>query len=234
MALNFVAVQELNRRYNEDPRSFTDQEAEMIAGLSNQFGLEFQRESKPLQKGAFDFADIAAFGLLPNEWRPTTRGETVYGETGRDRLAGGVGSLGGLLGAVGTATGIYRGIRGYRALKKAPGFSPVGGGTAPAGDIVRKSAEGITNTGRGLLPPYEGGGALVPSPLRLTEGTGIGLGGRLGLPSPVTPLQLTAGGRNLLPPYRTSSVGDYMQTRINDQLIGQGASPNMSFGPTYL
>ena len=226
MALSFVAVQELNRRYNEDPRSFTDQEAEMIAGLSNQFGLEFQRESKPLQKGAFDFADIAAFGLLPNEWRPTTRGETVYGETGRDKLAGDVGSLGGLLGAVGTATGIYRGIRGYRAMKKAPGFSPEGGGTAPAGDIVRKSSEGITNTGRGLLPPYEGGGALVPAPLQLT--------GRLGLPSPPTPLQLTAGGRNLLPPYRTSSVGDYMQTRINDLLIGQGASPNMSFGHTYL
>ena len=230
MALNFVAVQELNRRYNEDPRSFTDQEAEMIAGLSNQFGLEFQRESKPLQKGAFDFADIAAFGLLPNEWRPTTRGETVYGETGRDRLAGGVGSLGGLLGAAGVAKGLWKGGKAAYAARG----GATGGGTAPAGDIVRKSAEGITNTGRGLLPPYEGGGALVPSPLRLTEGTGIGLGGRLGLPSPVTPLQLTAGGRNLLPPYRTSSVGDYMQTRINDLLIGRGASPNMSFGPTYL
>ena len=34
MAISFLAVQELNERYNNDPRSFTDEEAEMIAGLS--------------------------------------------------------------------------------------------------------------------------------------------------------------------------------------------------------
>ena len=109
MAISFLAVQELNERYNNDPRSFTDEEAEMIAGLSKQFGLDFQRTSRPLAKGAFDFADIASFGLLPNEWRPTSRGDLTYGETGLDKFAGGVGSTGGLFGAVGAGAGLWKG-----------------------------------------------------------------------------------------------------------------------------
>ena len=197
MAISFLAVQELNKRYNDDPRLFTDEEAEVVAGLSKQFGLEFQRESKPLAKAAFDFADIAAFGLLPNTWRPTARGDLSYGETGRDRFAGTLGSIGGLFGATGLAKGLYRGIRGYRAMKDAPGFTPIGGGggAAAQAEVVRKSAEGITNTGRGLLMPYEGPGSLVPAPLRLGGRLGLtgrlGLSGRLGLPA--SPLQLTSG-----------------------------------------
>jgi len=138
MAISFLAVQELNERYNNDPRSFTDEEAEMIAGLSKQFGLEFQRTSRPLAKGAFDFADIASFGLLPNEWRPTSRGDLTYGETGLDKFAGGVGSVGGLFGAVGAGAGLWKG--GQAAI-----------GSFKTGDIVRKSAEGIQRSGRGLV-----------------------------------------------------------------------------------
>ena len=197
MAISFLAVQELNERYNNDPRSFTDEEAEMIAGLSKQFGLDFQRTSRPLAKGAFDFADIASFGLLPNEWRPASRGDLAYGESSLDKFAGGVGSVGGLLGAAGAAKGLYQGGKAaYGALRGGGGATAAGGGggataagggagAAVEGEIVRKSAEGITKTGRGLLPPYEGAGALVPDPLRLT--------GRLGLPSRPTPLQLTSG-----------------------------------------
>ena len=196
MAISFLAVQELNQRYNDDPRSFTDEEAEMIAGMSRQFGLDFQRTSNPLAKGAFDAADMASFGLFPNEWRPTSRGDLAYGESSLDKFAGGVGSVGGLLGAAGAAKGLYRGGKAaYGALRGGGGATTAGGGGATAagggagaaaeGEIVRKSAEGITKTGRGLLPPYEGAGGLVPAPLRLT--------GRLGLPSRPTPLQLTSG-----------------------------------------
>ena len=53
MAVDWMAAQELVRRYNDDPRSFTDTEAEMIATISSQFGMDFQRESRPLAKGAF-------------------------------------------------------------------------------------------------------------------------------------------------------------------------------------
>ena len=217
MAISFLAVQELNERYNNDPRSFTDEEAEMIAGLSKQFGLDFQRTSRPLAKGAFDFADIASFGLLPNEWRPTSRGDLTYGETGLDKFPGGVGAVGGLLGAAGVAKGLFRGGKAaYGALRGGGGgTAAAGGGAAVEGEIVRKSAEGITKTGRGLLPPYEGAGGLVPAPLRLT--------GRLGLPSPPTPLQLTSGGRNLLPPYRPADYpSDYLSTTINQRFSDVG------------
>ena len=109
MAINFMAVQELVEQYNNDPRSFTDQEAEMVAGLASSFGLDFQRTSKPLQKAAFDAADMATLGLLPNEWRPEARGDFYLGESGRDKIAGGIGTVGGLLGAGGLLKTGYKG-----------------------------------------------------------------------------------------------------------------------------
>ena len=164
MAINFMAVQELVRQYNDDPRMFSDQEAEMISGLAGSFGLDFQRTSKPLQKGAFDFADMATLGLIPNEWRHEARGDFYLGESGRDKVAGGIGTLGGLIGAAGV------GIKGARAL-----FGKGGGG----GTITAKTAEGVSKSPRGLLPAYEGG--LVPSPRLLGQGN---------LPPVAFPLQL--------------------------------------------
>ena len=109
MAINFMAVQELVEQYNNDPRSFTDQEAEMVSGLASSFGLDFQRTSKPLQKAAFDAADMATFGLIPNDWRPEARGDFYLGESGRDKIAGGIGTVGGLLGAGGLLKTGYKG-----------------------------------------------------------------------------------------------------------------------------
>jgi hypothetical protein len=182
MAVDWMAAQELVRRYNDDPRSFTDTEAEMIATISNQFGMDFQRESRPLAKGAFDFADIASFGLLPNKWRPTARGESVYGETGVDKLAGGIGTVGGLFGAAGVGRGVFRGGQAAWNRIRGGGAAGGGGGAAVEGEIVRKSAEGVSQTGRGLLPPYRGadlvanqrrlyGGGIVPAPRRLGGST---------------------------------------------------------------
>ena len=163
MALNWMAARELVDRYNEDPRSFTDQEAEQIASVAASTGLDFRRESKPFSKAGFDFADIATFGLIPNDWRPTSRGESVYGETMPDKISGGIGSLGGLFGAVGTGIGLFRGGKAaYGALRGGGGgTAAAGGGAAAEGEIVRKSAEGITRTGRGLLAPYEGAEAVA-------------------------------------------------------------------------
>ena len=142
MAINFMAVQELVRQYNDDPRMFSDQEAEMIANLSQQFGLDFQRTSKPGEKALFDAADMATFGLIPNRWRPESRGDTVLG-------AGGV---------------LKKGVDKARSV-----FSRGGGA---ADDIVQKTAEGVQSSPRGLLPAYEGGayGSLVPSPRLLGQG----------------------------------------------------------------
>jgi len=216
MAISFLAVQELNQRYNDDPRSFTDEEAEMIAGLSKQFGLDFQRTSRPLAKGAFDFADIASFGLLPNEWRPASRGDLAYGETGLDKFAGGVGSVGGLLGAAGVAKGLFRGGKAaYGALRGGGGATAAGGGGAAVeGEIVRKSAEGITKTGRGLLPPYEGAEAVAGQ--RLLPQPPLRLGG----PSM---LELAAPQQRLLGPYRPADyASDYLGTSFNQTFSRYG------------
>ena len=169
MALNWMAARELVDRYNEDPRKFTDQEAEQVASIAGSTGLEFKRESRPFSKAAFDFADISTFGLIPNEWRPTSRGESVYGETTADKIFGGVGSVGGLFGAGAVAKGLYKGG------KAAYGAFRGGGGAAAEGEIVRQSAEGITRPGRGLLPAYEGAGAVAGQ--RLLPGPPLRLGG---------------------------------------------------------
>jgi hypothetical protein len=105
--------------------------------------------SRPLAKGAFDFADIATFGMLPNRWRPESRGESVYGETTREKIAGGVGSVLGIPAAIGTAYGAGKGL--LKGGQAAFGALRGGGGTSAAGEVVRKSAEGIRRTGRGLL-----------------------------------------------------------------------------------
>jgi len=197
MAISFLAVQELNQRYNDDPRSFTDEEAEMIARLSQQFGLDFQRTSRPLAKGAFDFADIATFGMLPNRWRPESRGESVYGETTREKIAGGVGSVLGIPAAIGTAYGAGKGL--LKGGQAAFGALRGGGGTSAAGEVVRKSAEGIRRTGRGLLDATKTAGGRAAGIGRNLGQAGRNLGqagatyGQLGIEQAATALARRLG-----------------------------------------
>jgi hypothetical protein len=90
--------------YNENPKEYTDTQAEQIAMIAAQLGLPFRPESKALQKFFFDLADNLAFGALPNEMRPTSRGESVFGETKKERAAGALSLLGlALPGAVGAS-----------------------------------------------------------------------------------------------------------------------------------
>jgi len=159
MAINFMAVQELTRQYNDDPRSFSDSEAEMIANLSQQFGLDFQRTSRPGAKGAFDFADMAAFGMLPNQWRPESRGDTVLGESGIDEVGGGVGTLGGLA----AAGGVLK-----KGVGKIGSMFNRGGGAAD--DIIQKAAEGVQTSPRGLLPAPKDQLRLGQGQLQLGQG----------------------------------------------------------------
>lgn len=195
MAINFMAVQELVEQYNNDPRSFSDQEAEMVSGLASSFGLDFQRTSKPLQKAAFDAADMATLGLIPNEWRPEARGDFYLGESGRDKLAGGVGQVAGLVGAAGLLK---------KGVGKIGSMFNRGGGA----EIAVKSAEGVSKSPRGLLPAYEGGGSLVPSPRLLGSGP-LQLGSG--------PLQLGQGSLLQLAGTRSFSPTD--SGLVYDQLI---------------
>ena len=143
-----IAV-ELIQRYNADPRMFTDAEAEMVAQLAQALNLPFPRENKPIQKGLFDLADTMSFGAVPNQWRPMSRGQTAFGETGMDKFGGGLGTVAGIGGAaagailgapmIGAAAGA--GMRGAASLAGA-GMR----GAAAAG----KTAQGFYRGARGL------------------------------------------------------------------------------------
>jgi len=89
--------------YNQSPDRYSDEEAEAIAMMAKQLGSHFKKESKPIRKLAYGLAEGATFGLLPDNFKPTSRGETVYGESTIDNIAGGLGMLGGIATGVGGA-----------------------------------------------------------------------------------------------------------------------------------
>lgn len=104
-----IRIRRLIDEYNRDPSRFNDMEAEQIAMLAKAIGVQFKRSSKPLRNLAFSLANTATFGLLPNSLRPRSRGESVYGRTGLDSIASGIGTLGGLgVGGFGAFRGLTR------------------------------------------------------------------------------------------------------------------------------
>jgi len=127
-------VRELFRQYENNPKQFTDRQAEQIARLAQRHGIRFPRESKALRKGAFDLVDSALLGMVPNKWRPVSRGEATFGETEGDRLAGTIGSGLGMLG-LGAGAIAKRALIG-RGIGKGIGYGSQAGGYA-----VGKSAE---------------------------------------------------------------------------------------------
>ena len=100
--------------YNENPKNFTDEQAEQIAFIAAQLGLPFRPESKALQKFFFDVVDNISFGLLPEDQRPRSRGESVFGETKSEKLAKNLALIG--LAVPGMA-GAKLATRGAKALK---------------------------------------------------------------------------------------------------------------------
>lgn len=116
-------------QYHADPDSFTEDQAERIAMLAFDANINFEPETKKAKKLAFDVADMALFGLLPNEWRPKRVGEDLYGESAGEKISG---ALGTLLGLATGVTGAYKlGKAGLTKSKSAmsdavAGFKSVG------------------------------------------------------------------------------------------------------------
>lgn len=165
-------------RHNSGDLKLTDEEANLLAMQSERVGRKFKVKSKPFKKGAFDFADMASFGLLPNEWRPHSQGQDIIGETGWDKFAGGVGSVAGL--GTGIGIGTMASKIGWNALKKA---------------FLRKKSDDIaSNLYKGNL--------LGPGPKigQIGQGSPLSLPGRPGVP------QIPGGGR--YPLQTTPNVGD--------------------------
>ena len=157
--------------YNSDPRRFNDAEAEVIAQLSKAMGQNFRRESKPFSKALYGAADMATFGLLPESFKPRSRGETVYGQTGIDSMASGAGMLAGLgaglIGAgraVSFGAGALRG-RGGDALKAVRNRLGSAGASVASG--AGNVASGIAGSTVGQVAGSLGRGA---------AGLGIGMG----------------------------------------------------------
>ena len=174
----YATIMEVLNRHNEGKIQLDEDEKELLAMQAKRLGEKFNVESKPISKGAFDFADMTAFSLLPNKWRPRSAGQDLYGETGYDKFAGGVGSVAGL------ATGVMGAIKGskmgWNALKKA--------------FLKKKSDDIASNLYKGNL--------LGPGPKvgQLGQGNPLSLSGRPGVP------QLPGGGR--YPMQTTPNVGD--------------------------
>ena len=177
--------------YNDDPRSFTDEVAEIFAMLASQFGINFRREKKPFSKALFNMADVGLLGMLPNEWEPYSRGQSVYGESFGEKVGSGIGAAAGLPLALLSGSALVRGGMGlakgaWGMMRGARGVS--GGGGAAGGGVA----------GGGAAPYMGGGGNL------LTAGRG---GGGM--------LQLTAGRPKGLPPWEPTMIPPYAQSRYN-------------------
>jgi len=111
--MNSDIIRRLILEYNQNPDKYSDEQAEVVATLARQIGMDFKRGSKPVRTALYGLGEAATFGLLPNSLRPETRGESVYGvnNTGAEllgNLAGGVvsGSL-----AVKGARGLSKGAK---------------------------------------------------------------------------------------------------------------------------
>ena len=207
-------------RYNSDPNQYTDRQAEKIALIAYRLGMPFRPEKKFLQKFFFELADSATFGLLDDKNRPMSRGETVFGETGGEQLAG---TIGGLLGLA------VPGAAGYKASKAVgkkladrvtPNFATqlTRGGTMELNQIGQAitSATGGAVAG-GLMDILEDP---MGAPGRAL--TGAAIGGTLGFLTGPSPVQ----GSPLL--RRIPGMGGTGGT----PLLGQSAGPTGTAGVT--
>ena len=139
----------INSYYN-DPESFSDEEAEVIAGLTRQLGMPFDRERKPIRKLLYGAGEMATFGLLPDSLKPHSRGQDVYGETAIDAIASGAGSLLGLAGGIG---GAYKAGRGIMRSDRA---RDVGGKIMDVGKTARDMANPAIENVRRRIPNLDG------------------------------------------------------------------------------
>lgn len=119
----------LMEMYRKNPEQFTDEQAERIAQEARAMGIRFPRESKFGRKLAFDAVDSLALGMVPNSWRPKSRGEDTFGETETDKWAGRVG----LLGAIPTLGAGWAGKGAIWAGGKAIGKAGLQAGAKGAG-----------------------------------------------------------------------------------------------------
>ena len=162
----YVKMRNLVRQYNDDPSAFTDAEAEKIALVAKTIGLPFTRESKPLKNLMYGAAEGFSMGLAPNSWRPTERGESVYGRSASNKLWSGVGMVGG--GLLGLRTG--------GALLGAAGKGATAMGSRILGGVKGTgtgATQGMKNFYSGARAGYAGNRPRISAPNANVQGPGF-------------------------------------------------------------
>lgn len=215
-------------RYNSDPNLYTDEQAEKIAFLAYRLGVPFRPEKKVLQKFFFELADTATFGLLDDKKRPTSRGETIFGETPQEQLAGTVGGLLGL--AVPGAAGYkVSGMVGKNLLTKAPLPFGLDKFTKGATQLTRGNTIELSKLGTAIAGAA--GGATTGGLIDILEDpmgapgralTGAAIGGALGL---LTGPKVAQGD-----PFTPRLPGSTSGTQIA-QTAGPSGTAGITIGP---
>tara|TARA_Y100001973_G_scaffold61451_1_gene90333 strand:+ start:3696 stop:4268 length:573 start_codon:yes stop_codon:yes gene_type:complete len=136
----YHAVKELVDRWNAGKLDIPREKLNQVAKLAYEHGIEFDPESRPISKGLFDLVDTAAFGMVPNTWRPESAGEKYFGESGIDKFAGGVGTVGGLLPA---GLGLLKGAKWAGSAIGGMNVNPYG----LAGSLARGAGETAAQMG---------------------------------------------------------------------------------------
>ena len=153
----YEVVKELTRRYAEGNLHLDERDAQRLAEMAYHYGIDFEVQGKALRKGLFDAADMASFGMLPNEWRPRSPGQDLHGEPGFDKLLGGAGTLLGL--GTGIVGGAKLATKGYGALRGT--FETGGKGASAIARVkemealkrARDAARRYYNNGKNYLDP---------------------------------------------------------------------------------
>jgi len=136
---SYQKMRRLVQAYNADPSSFNDVEAEQIALIAKTIGLPFNREVKPIANLLYGAAEGLSFGFAPDSWRPTERGESVYGRSGTNKFFSGAGMVAGGLGGLRVGTGLL-GLAGKGATAAGSKIlSGLGGATATAGSYASRA-----------------------------------------------------------------------------------------------
>ena len=201
-------IQSLTDEYHSNPDAFTPEQGEQIATFAFEAGIPFRPETKKLAKFGFDMADTALFGMLPDQWRPRRDGEDLYGESEGEKVAGGAGSLLGLvpagLGAGALIKGGLKASKGLMGKAKMRFFDKSG---------INKGG-GVTETG--LVPvgkPYGAGMQNANQHVaQLPQGTSL-------LQLSASAKRLNPAQKQLYPSSLLTNTKDYLDTAINQAFI---------------
>lgn len=214
--------------YNENPQNYTDDQAEQVAFVAAQLGLPFRSESKAVQKFFFDLVDNIAFGALPDDQRPVSRGERTLGETKNEKLAGNLALLGLLVPGAAGAKAAGAGIKALQGSVRTPAkirdlFNRVDrvGAAAQAGTRIAGAGAAMNLLEDPMGAPER---ALTGAAL----GGALGASGLLGYTTRLSPMgQAGSGsatrqiaGRSYNPsqlPDRTFYMGGQNQLRLQSQ-----------------